>query len=141
MLVYHPPCKAGSSCAQACACTGYMFRSAMYRLELRNSLSVGDTAGSLADIQEAAPPAAIGAEEAVFAPGTQKLRVEGEVLRWHLASDSAETIPALDYIHMLERENDALKRQVRNRAPPSNAASIHSLTCLTVAVCMYFIRP
>lgn len=55
---------------------------------------------------------AVGAEEVLFAPGTQKLRVEGEVLRWHLASDSAETISALDYIHMLELENDALKRQV-----------------------------
>lgn len=91
--------------------TGYMFKSAQYRLDLRNSLSGGDAMSALADIQEAAPPAAIGAEDCAFAPGTQKLRVEGEVLRWHLASDSAETISALDYIHMLERENEQLKRQ------------------------------
>lgn len=136
-----------------CVNTGYMFKSAVYRLDLRNSLSggemsyplfapfvsvicisqlhmelqqptftlwqfpTGDALSALADSQEAAPAMAVGAEEAVFAAGTQKLRVEGQVLRWHLANDSAESIPALDYIHMLERENSELKRQVLTDRP------------------------
>ena len=48
-----------------------------------------------------------------YAPGTQKLNVEGEVLRWHVHNDTAERVPAAAYIDMLEREVAVLRRQVR----------------------------
>ena len=51
-------------------------------------------------------------ESDAYAPGTQKLRVEGEVLRWHLGDDAADRIPASVYIEMLEREVALLRRQV-----------------------------
>ena len=40
-----------------------------------------------------------GEEEALYAPGTQKTRVSGEVVRWHLVH-GAEAVPAADYIQV-----------------------------------------
>ena len=80
----------------------------------------GDVKGSLGDAQNSAASVSLDTEPAPFAPGTQKRKIEGDVLRWHLASDSAESIPALEYIHMLERENAELKKQVSDSAIPGN---------------------
>lgn len=38
-------------------------------------------------------------EEAAYAPGTQKTRVSGEVVRWHVLN-GPEAIPAADYIQV-----------------------------------------
>lgn len=46
-----------------------------------------------------------------YAPGSQKIGVQGEVLRWHHELGS-ERIPALDYIEQLESELASLRRQV-----------------------------
>lgn len=46
-----------------------------------------------------------------FAVGSQKTKVEGEVLRWH-NEHGAISMPAADYITMLENEVAALRKQV-----------------------------
>ena len=60
-------------------------------------------------------------ESDAYAPGTQKLNIEGEVLRWHVHNDTAERVPAAAYIEMLEREVAVLKRQVRLLHLPGNS--------------------
>ena len=72
----------------------------------------GDTVGSITSVQRAAAPIEAEGEVSSFAPGVQKRQIQGDVLRWHIATDRAESIPALEYIHMLERENEVLKKQV-----------------------------
>lgn len=42
----------------------------------------------------------------------QKVRVEGEVLRWH-HENGKEVVPALQYIEQLEAELAELRQQVR----------------------------
>ena len=61
----------------------------------------------------------------MYAPGTQKLNVEGEVLRWHVNNDTAERVPAASYIDMLEKEVAVLRRQVRTAAAAECAAALH----------------
>jgi hypothetical protein len=46
-----------------------------------------------------------------FAEGSQKTKVHGEVLRWH-HEHGATSMPAADYITMLETEVAALRKQV-----------------------------
>lgn len=102
--------------------TGYMFRNAWYRQELAMALAAAEGGGAEGGAQaqlvgagsldsadddggRAAPPPA----PAAYAPGSQKLRVEGEVLRWH-HDNGAERIPALAYIEGLEAELEELRR-------------------------------
>lgn len=49
--------------------------------------------------------------EGGYAPGSQKLEIEGRVLRWH-HERGAEAVPALQYIEALEEELGRLKRQM-----------------------------
>lgn len=64
-------------------------------------------------------------EDPSYAPGTQKTRVAGEVLRWHHET-GAEAIPAVQYMESLEQEVRMLRQQVR----PSSLTLILRLTCL-----------
>ena len=50
-------------------------------------------------------------QDGKYAPGSQKTRVSGEVLRWHHENGS-ESVPASEYIEKLESENRILKQQV-----------------------------
>lgn len=110
--------------------TGYMFSNAYSRLELTHSLGgllngaavrpaeqlVGSASGSLDDAYIPAPPSSR------LAAGSQKLRIEGEVLRWHL-DDGVQALPALDYIEQLEQELEALRQKLEaQQAAPSAAA-------------------
>jgi len=59
--------------------------------------------------------------EGGYAPGSQKLEIEGRVLRWH-HERGAEAVPALQYIEALEEEVGRLKRQMmmNNREEGNN---------------------
>lgn len=46
-----------------------------------------------------------------YAPGTQKSRVVGDVLKWH-HDNGMEAIPAAEYIEQLENQISILKQQV-----------------------------
>lgn len=133
--------------------TGYMFRNAQYRLDLRNTLAIlppgsssssteaaanarangGRAATAAACASAAAAAAAIsGSEEQPrslslaslldedgyrmdgYAPGVQKTRVEGDVMRWH-KERGLERTPAVQYIEHLERENQRLTQQMRHQ--------------------------
>ena len=50
-------------------------------------------------------------QDGKYAPGSQKTRVSGEVLRWH-HENGTESVPASEYIEKLESENRILKQQV-----------------------------
>ena len=52
-------------------------------------------------------------QETKYAPGSQKSRVTGEVLRWH-HENGTETVPASEYIEKLESEIRILKQQVQH---------------------------
>ena len=66
-----------------------------------------DLARQLGPVEEGREPRGLalqtasfdGEEEALYAPGTQKTRVSGEVVRWHLVH-GAEAVPAADYIQV-----------------------------------------
>lgn len=94
--------------------TGYMYRNALYRMELRSTLATPFLpSGEPAESQP--EPAAQSQTDLLYAPGTQKTHVSGEVLRWHHET-GAEAIPAAQYIENLEREIVVLKQQAaRNR--------------------------
>ncbi len=51
-------------------------------------------------------------QDGKYAPGSQKSRVSGEVLRWH-HENGTESVPASEYIEKLESEIRILKQQVR----------------------------
>jgi hypothetical protein len=114
--------------------TGYMFSNAWHRLELAQSLGVlggGGAAARAAEPQQLVGSLS-GSVDDAYAPasklaaGSQKLRVQGEVLRWHV-DDGVQNIPALDYIEQLEAELEALRAQLeaqaRGGAGPSAAAA------------------
>lgn len=81
--------------------TGYLFRNAQTRLDLRASVDVL-TAG---DASEALAPAPR------YAPGTQRSGVEGQVLRWNEA-DGVQATDAEGYMDELEMEVERLREQV-----------------------------
>jgi len=92
--------------------SGYMFRNAQYRMELRNS--VGSLLpGGFSDAVAGQLPSSHG-PDAQYAPGSQKNGIAGEVVRWR-HEEGAEVVPAYDYIEMLEREVRLLKEQVTAR--------------------------
>ncbi|WPT11577.1 hypothetical protein PSENEW3n2_00005079 [Picochlorum sp. SENEW3] len=53
----------------------------------------------------------IGEDVGVFAAGTQKVGIQGEVLRWHY-EHGVQEIPAAEYIEQLEQEVAALRREL-----------------------------
>jgi hypothetical protein len=52
-----------------------------------------------------------------YAPGTQKTRVSGDVLRWS-EENGVEPVDAVSYMESLEGEVAALKEKVRVCVPP-----------------------
>ncbi|DBB05001.1 hypothetical protein WJX82_010799 [Trebouxia sp. C0006] len=94
--------------------SGYMFRNAHYRLELRDSmLPSGHQSFDEYDLPPALPIMGMldHSQDGKYAPGSQKTRVSGEVLRWH-HENGTESVPASEYIEKLESENRILKQQV-----------------------------
>ena len=72
-----------------------LYRNAQVRLELRESL-------------RALPSDS----EQVYAPGTQKTNVKGEVMRWNLKEEAVEALDAREYIAGLEAELASLKQEL-----------------------------
>lgn len=71
------------------------YRNAQVRLELRDSL-------------RALPSDS----EQVYASGTQKTNVKGEVMRWNLKEEAVEALDAREYIAGLEAELASLKQEL-----------------------------
>jgi len=94
--------------------SGYMFRNAQYRMELRNGLA-NLLPGGFGD-EEPEPPrsSSVSFDSEAYAPGVQKNGISGEVVRWN-HEEGAEVLPAHEYIEMLEREVRQLKDQVAAR--------------------------
>lgn len=93
--------------------TGYLFRNAQYRLELQRSMDDADGSTLPPVSESAAKPAASPLWDG-FAEGSQLTKVQGEVLRWH-NEHGTTSVPAADYISMLENEVAALRKQVMMR--------------------------
>lgn len=94
--------------------SGFMFRNAQYRLELRDSmLPAGHESFDEYDLPPALPIMGMldHSQDGKYAPGSQKSRVSGEVLRWH-HENGTESVPASEYIEKLESEIRILKQQV-----------------------------
>ncbi|PRW45716.1 seed maturation [Chlorella sorokiniana] len=107
--------------------SGYMFANAWTRLGLTQSLAelpaglldspelVGSSSlaasGSLPASSSAGGGSGSVMDAAAYAPGSQKMRVEGEVLRWH-HENGKEVVPALQYIEQLEAELADLRQQM-----------------------------
>ena len=92
--------------------TGYMFRNAQYRMELQNSVAlpgssvdVGD-GGSLGEEIRSVP-----ARCGDYSPGSQKIGVEGEVIKYS-ESSGVERRGASEYIGDLEDEVEALRAEI-----------------------------
>ncbi|KAG9443172.1 hypothetical protein H6P81_019026 [Aristolochia fimbriata] len=83
--------------------TGYMFKTAQYRLELQQSLE-----------QVALPDASEEKDKPDYAPGTQK-NVIGEVIRWNNIS-GPEKMEAKKYIELLEAEIEELSQQIKRKS-------------------------
>jgi len=80
--------------------TGYMFRNAQYRIELKTSMA------ALPSADQATP--SIELSTAKYADGNQKVAISGEVLRWN-EETGVEATPASEYIESLEAEVALLK--------------------------------
>ncbi|KAK9903909.1 hypothetical protein WJX75_000221 [Coccomyxa subellipsoidea] len=93
--------------------TGYLFRNAQYRLDLQRSMDDADGT-TLPPVSESATGPAASPLWDGFAEGSQKTKVQGEVLRWH-NEHGATSMPAAEYITMLENEVAALRKQVMMR--------------------------
>ena len=100
--------------------TGYMFRNAQVRLELRQSLlgsgSVIENNNRISNSSDS-----VGS---VYAPGTQKTNVDGEVLRWNLQDEAVESIDAKEYIASLENEVVKLRKEMMVHASSSNSGKV-----------------
>ena len=55
-----------------------------------------------------------------YAPGTQKSSVSGEVVRWRKEEERPERVDAVEYIELLEREVEDLKKQLDLRGRGRN---------------------
>jgi hypothetical protein len=131
--------------------TGYMFCNGWYRLQLAQSmgsLTSGNTSSSgtssgtalvstasfgsiddevslnttttTLDQVPATTPGPL--SNSLLAAGSQKLRVEGEVLKWH-HEDGVQQVPALQYIEQLEEELQVLQRQLAAAQAAAEAAA------------------
>ena len=58
----------------------------------------------------------------LMAAGSQKLKIEGEVLRWH-HEEGVQQVPALEYIEQLEEELQVLQRQLAAAQAAAEAAA------------------
>jgi Protein of unknown function (DUF760) len=58
----------------------------------------------------------------LLAAGSQKLKVEGQVLKWH-HEDGVQQVPALEYIEQLEEELQVLQRQLAAAQAAAQAAA------------------
>jgi len=85
--------------------SGYMFRNAHYRLELRQSLDI--SAQENKDDETASSGDA-------YASKAQKTRVQGEVVRWHYET-GVESMPAVQYMDELEDEVIMLRGQLEDQ--------------------------
>ncbi|KAK9829799.1 hypothetical protein WJX72_007962 [[Myrmecia] bisecta] len=98
--------------------SGYMFRNAYIRMELMQSMQPVLPAGEDPEddtLQASARSLALAFQEgAHYEQGSQKTRVQGEVLRWHQTA-GPEAIPAAQYIESLEQQVYLLKQQVAAR--------------------------
>ena len=61
-------------------------------------------------------------DDSDVAGGTQKLRIQGDVLKWH-HEEGVKQIPALEYIEQLEAELELLKSQVASLSLPPSSPS------------------
>ncbi|VFQ60394.1 unnamed protein product [Cuscuta campestris] len=86
--------------------TGYMFKNAQFRMEMQQSLQLAALPNPETQEKIDVPD---------YAPGTQKKKVSGEVIRWNNVS-GAEKIDALKYIELLEAEVEELNRQIERRS-------------------------
>lgn len=103
--------------------TGYMFCNGWYRLQLAQSMgglaSGPALVGSGSSFSGSIDDELVGTQ---LAAGTQKLRIEGEVLRWH-HEDGVQQVPALEYIEQLEAELASLQLQLAAQRAAAAAAS------------------
>lgn len=116
--------------------TGYMFCNAWYRIGLSQSLGMlGLPDANGRDEQD---PALVGSGSASYgsiddemlhsvssngmAAGSQKLRVEGEVLRWH-HENGVQQVTALEYMEQLEAECAGLRRELSAQKRAAAAAA------------------
>lgn len=115
--------------------TGYMFCNAWYRMQLSAKM-IGDQYQTpqssstalvgLASASGGSMDELIEEEDYGLAAGSQKLRIQGQVLKWH-HEDGVQEIPALEYIEQLEAELAGLKAELhvqkrkvkRDNAPQS----------------------
>ena len=61
----------------------------------------------------------IGEDAGVFAAGTQKVGIQGDVLRWHY-EHGVQQIPASEYIDQLEQEVAALRLEISKLSNPES---------------------
>lgn len=122
--------------------SGYMFANAWTRLSLTRSMAelppgpptglapeLARSSSSLASVSSGGSMDGLeegGSAAALYAPGSQKVQIEGEVLRWH-HENGKEVVPALQYIEQLESELATLRQQVCHvascfRSPPCQLA-------------------
>lgn len=57
--------------------------------------------------------------DVIYAPGTQKTRVSGDVVRWR-ENEGPEAMKAVEYIELLEAEVEELKKQLEQRGRGRN---------------------
>lgn len=89
---------------------GYMFRSAMIRVDLKSSLALPSAAGNSPSSPQSLLWSAGVQQDGNYAPGTQLSNVNGDVLKWH--NDlGAQSVSAQVYIQQLEAEIAHLKQQ------------------------------
>ncbi|KAI3424811.1 hypothetical protein D9Q98_008197 [Chlorella vulgaris] len=111
--------------------SGYMFANAWTRLSLTRSMAelppgpptglapeLARSSSSLASVSSGGSMDGLeegGSAAALYAPGSQKVQIEGEVLRWH-HENGKEVVPALQYIEQLESELATLRQQMESQA-------------------------
>lgn len=110
--------------------TGFMFCNANYRMELSKSLGgalfgeeeasngkgLSSFVGAIRGDNAAGDNSYCQNDDAVetgLAAGSQKIGVEGSVLRWH-HEEGVQRMPALEYIDQLENEISSLKRRLQD---------------------------
>lgn len=84
-----------------------------------NSSSRSRGGGSMSSTSSSSSLDSTSMDDEEYAPGVQKTRVKGEVLRWHY-KNGLEELPAVEYIDMLEAEVASLRQQLATLAagPP-----------------------
>ncbi|KAK9842315.1 hypothetical protein WJX81_006243 [Elliptochloris bilobata] len=104
--------------------TGYLLCNAQHRMDLARQLGPAGEEGREPRGLALQTASFDSEEEVLYAPGTQKTRVSGDVVRWHVVN-GAEAVPAADYIQSLEDEirvlrQQAAARRLQPRSAPGN---------------------